>query len=202
MIKPLYKAACISSMLITVSACGSSQAPWSKPDDSPWGDRQANQSAPEQVVVYEPEPAPVEQAPIEPVAIQPEPVAAAPTRYVDEPAVDESTVVAPAPEAVQAETIVDEMSVEDRVMGMPAGSYAVQVYASTTSAAMARYQNKKDLTDLQVLKTDRGGKIYYVLVDLHADRASANQAAAMLESKIGSKPWVRSVAGLQDIMVK
>ena len=50
------------------------------------------------------------------------------------------------------------------------------------------------------MKTDRSGSIVYVLVDIHPDRSSANAAAADLEMKTGSKPWVRSVAGLQKIV--
>ena len=52
------------------------------------------------------------------------------------------------------------------------------------------------------VKTDRSGSIVYVLVDIHPDRASADAAAAELEVKTGSKPWVRSLGGLQAIAVQ
>ena len=191
------KAATISSVLVTVTACGSSQAPWSKPDDSPWDKEHTHAaSSSDDRLVVESTPPPIEHAPIESVSIQ-QPGAAEPSRFVDEPDID-----APAPEAVEAEVIVEEMSVTDRVMAMPAGSYAVQVYASSTDASVAKYQANNDLNELVALKTERGGVVYHVLVDLHDDRASADAAAAQLEQKLGSKTWVRSVAGLQDILVK
>jgi len=52
------------------------------------------------------------------------------------------------------------------------------------------------------VKTDRDGSAIYVLVSVHDDRVSAEQAAADLEQKTGSKPWIRSMAGLQKVAVE
>ena len=67
---------------------------------------------------------------------------------------------------------------------------------------MEKFKASKGLDDLTVVKTDRSGEIIYVLVDVYPDRTSANAAAAELEIKTGSKPWVRSLAGLQAIVAK
>ena len=85
-------------------------------------------------------------------------------------------------------------------MNMPAGSYAVQVYAAKGPESIEKFQENKGLEDLKMVKTDRDGNIIYVLVGLYDDRASANEAAMELEQKIGSKPWVRSMPGLQKIV--
>jgi septal ring-binding cell division protein DamX len=167
-------------------------------DDSPWSEKHAaaEEAAPADEIVFE-------QASTEPMPMEMEMAAEPMSEPMPEPMRFEETAPMMAePAAIEAETVVEEMSAEDRISGMPAGSYAVQLYASTTASSMARFQTEKDLTDLDVLKTERGGTVYFVLVDLHVDRASANEAAAVLEQKTGSKPWVRSVAGLQNILVK
>jgi len=194
-----YKTFFVATVLGSLVACSTSQAPWSRPDDSPWSEKHAAaaQAAPADEVVYEQaviEPAPVETVVVaepEPMPVtEPESVSQAPSRFAE-------------PMAVQAEAIVvEELSPEARVEAMPAGSYAVQVYASATMKSMEKFQKARGLDDLTVLKTDRGGKTFYVLVDLHESRADAIDAAATLEQKINGQPWVRSVAGLKKILVK
>ncbi|HHO58868.1 MAG TPA: hypothetical protein ENJ64_01400, partial [Thiotrichales bacterium] len=158
------KAAMLAGMLISLAACSSSQAPWSRPDDSPWSEKHAaaKQAAPADEIVYEP--ASIEPEPVQTVVVaEPEPMPVAEPEPV--PAEDASSRFAE-PMAVEAETIAvaEPQSGEAKVMAMPAGSYAVQVYAGTTPESIERFQKKKGLEDLTVVKTDRGGKIYYVLV--------------------------------------
>ncbi len=196
------KAAMLAGMLISLAACSSSQAPWSRPDDSPWSEKHAaaKQAAPADEIVYEP--ASIEPELVQTVVVaEPEPMPVAEPEPV--PAEDASSRFAE-PMAVEAETIAvaEPQSGEAKVMAMPAGSYAVQVYAGTTPESIERFQRKKGLEDLTVVKTDRGGKIYYVLVSLHESRGEAVEAATELEGKIGSSPWVRSVAGLQKIVAQ
>jgi septal ring-binding cell division protein DamX len=87
-------------------------------------------------------------------------------------------------------------------MAMPGTNYAVQVYASKTTDSVERFINDKGLNGMKMVRTDRSGSIVYVLVDIYPDRATANAAAVDLETKIGAKPWVRSVAGLQKIVAQ
>jgi septal ring-binding cell division protein DamX len=94
------------------------------------------------------------------------------------------------------------MTPEQEIMAMPASNYAVQVYASKTQASIDKYKSDKGLENLMSVRTDRSGSIVYVLVDVHPDRATANAAASDLEIKTGSKPWVRSIAGLQKIVAE
>ena len=106
---------------------------------------------------------------------------------------------APAPEVIIPVVVEDEPGTQD-IMAMLSSNYAVQVYAGKTQDSVEKFKASKDLTDLSVVKTDRDGSIVYVLVDIYPDRASADAAAAELEIKTGSKPWVRSLGGLQKIV--
>jgi len=180
----MIRTVAIAHLLAGLVACSSSPAPWTQSDDSPWSSKHddAQNSVPGEQVV-------ADTTLNDPVLLsEPEPVAM------------EQPEAAPAPEVI-IEPVVEEMTPEQEVMAMPSTSYAVQVYASKTVASMDRFRTDKGLSELTTVKTNRNGNIVYVLVDLHPDRASARQAAGYLEEKIGTKPWVRSVAGLQKITV-
>jgi septal ring-binding cell division protein DamX len=167
-------------MLLGLAACSSSPSPWSQQDDSPW---KAKRDA--EVVA-----APVDEfvevsldelAPIAEPVFEPEPVAILEPEPVFEP---------------------EPASAGNDIMALPASSFAVQVYAGGSEESVDRYQAAHGLQDLWTVKTDRDGAAIYVLVSVHDDRASANQAAVDLEQKTGSRPWVRSMAGLQKIVVQ
>lgn len=170
--------ACIA-IVIGLAACSSSPAPWTRPDESPWSDKHAaaDQAAPiDDIIIDEPMPIMVEEPMVEP---EPEPVMMA-----------------------EPEPVAMPMTPEEEVMSMDGKAYAVQVTAMNDIPSMRRYQMRFGLEDLSTVKTDRNGSVIYVLLSLHPDRASANDAAADLELKTGTKPWVRSIAGLQKIIVQ
>ena len=167
-------------MVLALAACSSSPSPWSQSDDSPW---QAKRSAEESSVANEE----FEEVPLD----EPAPV-------IEEPMVEEAPVMAePEPMIEPAAAVA-----AGGVLSLPPTSYAVQVYAGGTVESVVRYQEAHGLQDLTTVETDRVGSSIYVLVSIHDDRASANQAAADLEQKTGSKPWVRSMAGLQKVAVE
>ena len=172
-------------MLIVLAACSSSPAPWTRPDESPWSDKHAaaEQAAPVGDIIAD-EPAPVMDS--EPMT-EPEPMA--------EPESEPAMMAEPEPGAMPA-------TPEEEVMAMDGKSFAVQVTAMKDIPSMKRYQSRFGLEHLSVVKTDRNGSVIYVLLSLQPDRASANQAASELELKTGTKPWVRSIAGLQKIVVQ
>jgi septal ring-binding cell division protein DamX len=170
-----------NAMLLALAACSSSPAPWTRPDESPWSEKHAaaEQAVPaDEIIIDEPAPVLVAEPMAEP---EPEPV------MMTEPE--------PVPVAMPA-------TPEDEIMAMDSKAYAVQVTAMNDIPSMNRYQARFGLEDLTVVKTDRNGSVIYVLLSLQPDRASANQAAAELEQKTGTKPWVRSIAGLQKIVVQ
>ena len=164
-------------MVLALAACSSSPSPWSQQDDSPW---KAKRTAEESSVASEE----FVEVPLDEPAPMAEP----------EPVYEEPVAMEPAPVVAAAAV--------GGIMAQPANSYAVQVYAGGTEESVTKYQQAHGLEDLWSVKTDRDGSTIYVLVSVHDDRASAEQAAADLEQKTGSKPWVRSMAGLQKIAVE
>ncbi len=186
-------------IIFGLAACSSTPAPWVQADDSPWGAKHeaeaqnipsdeavSDTSLNDPILLADPEP---ELEP-EPIVLQ-EPEAA--------PAPD---VIAPVVVEEEPAVAVEAVPAEQDVMAMPGTNYAVQVYASKTDENVEKFKNSKDLADLITVKTDRSGSVIYVLVDIRPDRTTANAAAAELEIKTGSKPWVRSLAGLQKIVAQ
>jgi cell division septation protein DedD len=170
-------------LLVGLTACSSEPAPWTRPDESPWSEKHAAaKSSSEELAVVE-----------EPVVIsEPEPVTE--PAMLEEPAPVVAVVAVPEPEPVP-------QSPEERIMAMDSG-YAVQIYASTTLASMNKFIADNSLDGMLPVKTERDGSVVYVLVSPHPDRASANVVAAELEQKTGTKPWIRSIEGLQKVVVQ
>ena len=183
----IIRGVAVSNLIILgLAGCSSSPAPWTQADDSPWGEKHAaeEQSLPADEIVI------ADTSLNDPVLLaDPEP----------EPIIMEEPEVAPEPELI-VPVVVEELTPEQEIMALSGESYAVQVYASKTADSVEKFKDSKSLTELITVKTDRSGSIVYVLVDVHPDRSSANAAAADLEMKTGSKPWVRSIAGLQKIV--
>ena len=104
---------------------------------------------------------------------------------------------------VEAEEPVPVVAtVANNIMGVSSTAYAVQVYAGRVEGNVKRYQSSHRLDDMLIVKTNRGGDIFYVLVGVYDDRTAAMQAVKDIEQSTGSKPWMRSVAGLQSIFVE
>jgi septal ring-binding cell division protein DamX len=186
-IKTIRGVAVTNLLVIGLAACSSSPAPWTQADESPWGSKRAaeTQNIPSDEVV-------TDTTLNDPVLL---------ADPVSEPVVMQEPEAAPAPEVIVA-VVVEEMSTEQEIMAMPETNYAVQVYASKTPDSVQKFISDKGLDGMKMVKTDRSGSIVYVLVDIYPDRATANAAAVDIEAKIGSKPWVRSLAGLQKIIAQ
>ena len=182
--KTIRRAALTNLIILGLAGCSSSPAPWTQADESPWGakyDSEASSVPSDEAVT--------DTSYSDPVLLaDPEP----------EPIMMQEPDMAPAPEVIAV--VVEEMTPEQEILAMPGSNYAVQVFASNTADSVEKYKNEKGLENLMSVRTDRSGSIVYVLVDVHPDRASANAAASDLEIKTGSKPWVRSIAGLQKIV--
>jgi len=189
----VLRTAFLATAIMALVACSSTptSAPWKQADDSPWSSKrdsgndnvygnststEAVASDPVLIAEKEPEAIKLESAP--PAVIEPEPIT----------------------EAVVVAAVAENLSAEQQVLAMDSTVYAVQVYASTTEESMERFKTNKDMQGLMVVRTNRDGKTVYVLIDVHDNLAEAKQAATYLEKKSGSKPWVRSIAGLQKIV--
>lgn len=178
-------------IIFGLAACSSTPAPWTQADDSPWGAKHeaeaqnipsdetiSDTSLNDPVLLADPDEMPETEA----IVMQEPEMAAAPELIVP--------------------VVVEEQPAQQGIMSMLSTNYAVQVYAGNTEKSVEKFKNSKDLAELMTVKTDRSGSIVYVLVDIYPDRTAANAAAVELETKIGTKPWVRSLAGLQKIAVE
>ena len=170
-----------STLLAGLSACSSEPAPWTRPDESPWSEKHATADATVEDVAIIEEPY---------VVVEPEPMQD--PYLIEEPVAVVAEVVVPEPEPVP-------LSAEEQIMSMDSG-YAVQIFASTNMASMDKYRINNGLDDMLAVKTDRDGSVVYVLVSPQSDRDSANMVASELEQKTGTKPWVRSILGLQKVV--
>lgn len=183
-----FRAVLLTNILaLGLVACSSTPAPWSRPDTSPWSDKRSAEAgaAPAddivtQVPVFEPEPVP-----------EPE---------IYEPVVEPTPVEVPAPTAYQAQSVVSDINNEQRILSLPGEFYAVQAYAAATLDSVEKFKSDNSLDNMMAVETDRDGKSIYVLVETHETRNEAQAAAAQVQSATGTKPWVRSVAGLQKII--
>jgi len=164
-------------LLVGLTACSSEPAPWTRPDESPWSEKHAEAEASVEDVTFVEEPL---------MVVEMEPM------MIEEPVAVVAAVAVPEPEPVP-------LSPEEQIMSMDSG-YAVQIFASSNMASMDKFVANNGLEDMLAVKTDRDGSVMYVLVSPHPDRASANVVAAELEQKTGTKPWVRSVLGLQKVV--
>lgn len=168
-------------ILVGLTACSSEPAPWTRPDESPWSEKHAaaGSSVEEMAVIEEPL-----------VMVEPEPMPE--YNRFEEPEPIVAAIVVPEAEPVP-------VTPEERIMSMDSG-YAVQIFASSNMVSMDKFVENNGLDDMLPVKTDRQGSIMYVLVSTHPDRASANIVAAELEQKTGTKPWIRSILGLQKVV--
>ena len=170
-----------SILTVGLTACSSEPAPWTRPDESPWSEKHAAAEAGTEEVAVIDEPI---------IMVEPEPMPE-PSRF-DEPEPIVAAIAVPEPEPVP-------QSAEDHIMAMDSG-YAVQIFAASNMSSMDKYIANNGLEDMLSVKTDRDGSVVYVLVSTHPDRASANNVAAELEQRTGTKPWVRSILGLQKVV--
>ena len=180
----------ISNLFILgLTACSSEPAPWTRPDDSPWSEKHAAVDSSAQDVAIIEEPVMID----EPIVFnEPEPMLE--PVFIEEPDPVIATVAVPGPDPVAA-------SPEQQILSMDSG-YAVQIFASSTMNHMDKFKADYGLDDMLAVRTDRGGSIVYVLVRPTPDRSSANDVAAELEQRTGTKPWVRAIAGLQKVVAQ
>jgi septal ring-binding cell division protein DamX len=181
--KTIRDIALTNLIVLGLAACSTSPAPWQQSDD-PWG---AKRSAEANSV---PSDEAVSDTSLNDPVLLAEP---------EEDIIMEAPV-SPEPEVIIAVVVEEHLTPEERVLAMATTDYAVQVYASNKLESAEAFKTSKGLDNLIAVKTDRSGSIVYVLIDVYPDRAAANAAAPGLEEITGSKPWVRSIAGLQKIV--
>jgi septal ring-binding cell division protein DamX len=187
--KTIRDIALTNLIIFGLAACSTSPAPWQQNDD-PWVAKRASEanSVPSDDAVSD-------------TTLTDSVLLAEPESTEGDFIVMEEPV-APEPEVIIAVVVDEVLTDEERVLAMSETDYVVQVYASKTLESAEAFKTSKGLENLTAVKTDRSGDVIYVLVDIYSDRDAANAAAPGLEEKTGSKPWVRSITGLQKIIAE
>lgn len=186
-----------------LTACSSSPSPWSaQGDDSPWKakrDAEAENAPSDEFVTDAPmeDPVPMDDmAPMEEQAVTEGGEAWPYTPPAEEMPMEEPAMAEP----VAAASTMSAANSEEWAKNLPANQYLVQLFAGRVLGNVTRYQNTHGLTDARIVKTDRDGDVIHVLVHVEPDMASAQQYVSEAEAKTGSRPWIRSVRGLQKIL--
>ncbi len=180
-----------ATLALGLAACSSTPAPWSRPDTSPWSDKHnaETNAAPDDDIVT--------QEPILKVESPPEP-----SRFETLPVAEPERAAVPPPTTYQAESVISDINNEQQILSLPGNYYAVQAYAANSMESVEAFRADHALDNMMAVKTDRSGKIIYVLVATFATRAAAQSAATGVATATGSQPWVRSVTGLQKIVAQ
>ena len=180
------------SSLFVVSLAGCSSSPsWRDADNSPWKTKRDTESSSlDEFVELNLDEAPFAET------TMPEPEQE--SMFETELVLTEPGLAEPVPMESLDEVPSPSVAGSD-IMSAPASAYVVQAYAGRKLNNVTDYKSSHGLDQMQIVKTNRDGDIMHVLVSLHDGLESARQASFDLEQRTGSKPWVRSVTGLQRI---
>lgn len=114
--------------------------------------------------------------------------------------------VVPPQDPVRTQTVVAKSkTITDEWLQARTGqNYTIQLLASRNSKAAAAFSEQyalKDAHEVQLMK--QGQRWYYLVHGDYSSRVEADTVAAELAARIdGVKPWVRSMASLQQIMLQ
>ena len=84
---------------------------------------------------------------------------------------------------------------------IPGNYYTVQVIASVDENSVYTFANKHQLSTRYIVPTVRGSTTWHVLLlDVYPTKAAAKSAMEYAAGTLPTKPWMRSVASVQQIM--
>lgn len=191
----------LAGVVTLLSACSSEPSPWTK-RQSPWDQRRESMQAPA-AEQYKQDLGSQELDSGGPgmedadLSYQAGDVAAyAPG--VQEPVPQESMDVSPQAAPVASPTSTD---MGDDIMGVPADYYTIQLIASVDEDRVYKFAEQNGVSIRYVVPTQRDGVIWYVLLlDVYPDYPSARDAMADVAGNLPTKPWVRKVGSVQNLV--
>lgn len=79
--------------------------------------------------------------------------------------------------------------------------YTVQVIASVDEKSVYAFASKHQLSTRYIVPTVRGGTTWHVLLlDVYPTKAAAKSALEYASGTLPTKPWIRTVASVQQLM--
>ena len=106
---------------------------------------------------------------------------------------------APKPEPVV--TANDTVAGDDNFKNISPGHYTLQVIASIDKNAVYTFARQHQLSTRYIVPTVRGGATWHVLLlDVYPNKAAAKSAMDAAAASLPTKPWIRTVASVQQLM--
>jgi len=143
------------------------------------------------VPVRRTEPTPAAAAPAKTAPVQSAPAAQAPVAKAP---------VAQAPAKPAASAASPAQGNTQAIKNASAGSYTLQLNASSNSANLNAWAKKENLQNYVVYQTSRNGQPWYVMVSgIYATKAEAERAVSGLPAGVQSnKPWTKPIRQVQS----
>ncbi len=191
----LLKPLTLSAMLMTLAACSSDPAPWTK-NESPWDQRRGMAAEAPAADTYKADLEMVQPASEVELSYQAESVES----FAPEAAAE--TEALPVELDMQADAATEAaMDVPTSLNDYPANYFTVQLMASVDIDRVYRFADAHQLSTQFVVATRRDGITWHVLLlDVYPSYAEAVVAKDDIASLIGTQPWVRSVGSVQKLM--
>lgn len=120
------------------------------------------------------------------------------------PSVVQRTAGAEAEQTKPASPAAAAPAMPDRLAGVPATHYAVQLIALKSAAALRAFMAEAQLADMTVVRVENGGVLHHALLaGVYASRTEADRAVAALAPALQAlEPWARTVASLRAAMAR
>jgi len=190
-ITPIYKLLGLVGVVITLNACSSDPAPWTKAE-SPWDQRRSPEAEAPAADAY--------KADLE----MPAAAASEVELSYEADAVESFTPEAVAePEPLEAAALaIDETNAEaGSIMEQPANYYTIQLMASVDIDRVIRFASENQISSQYVVATERDGVVWHVLLlDIYPDYSSAVAARDEIAPSLRNAPWIRSVGSVQKLV--
>ncbi|WP_294948397.1 SPOR domain-containing protein [Sulfurivirga sp.] len=87
---------------------------------------------------------------------------------------------------------------EQWLRAQPGGAWLLQLASVLDRGSLVKLRQRKKLNDARIVRQQRIGRTFYVLVQgIYPDRETAQSAADEIRKRTGINPWVRRVRALQ-----
>lgn len=191
-INPLFKLLGLVGVVVTLNACSSDPAPWTK-SESPWDQRRSTEAEAPAADSYK---ADLEMPADSASEVELSYEAAAVESFTPEAELE--------PEAVEAAVVmaVEEAPAEaGSIMDQPASYYTMQLMASVDIDRVIRFAAQNQISTQYIVATERDGVVWHVLLlDIYPDYSSAVVARDEIAPSLRSAPWIRSVGSVQKLV--
>jgi len=190
-ITPFYKLLGLVGVVVTLSACSSDPAPWTKAE-SPWDQRRSSEAEAPAADTYK---ADLEMPAASSSEVELSYEADAVESFTPEAVVE--------PEPVEAAAVAVEESYAETgsIMDHPANYYTIQLMASVDIDRVIRFASDNQISSQYVVATERDGVVWHVLLlDVYPDYSSAVAAKDEIAPSLRNEPWIRSVGSVQKLV--